>query len=505
MFRAGAVDLSPMTLLGAATGVLVVITLAAAGGVISAIVIEQTSPSIDALLASTTLAVAAYPIVKRIATSSFDILEPIVGASVMLAILFGVRPLAMMIADDMLSYRGYDIEPYFTMVLLLGLLGTTAFVVGYEVVNRAGPKEESPHRREMPYVHLSTVYMYAIVASALGVVLFAVHLSLGGSIFETLRLMASGVSAPVASVYGRSSEYLSAAPVLVVCAAIIVVVAAGRRLSKVELLLVLLAIAYAVGCFFLVGARRFIIPSAAIPVVAYYLTLQRPPPAKLVVLIVPLAFIVLSTIPYGRTAGAREQAGGLVPILRDAFAAPVDSWKRFITGADTEMVSALAREVEVLSEPSDYAYGMATLGDVALAPIPSAVFPGKPTTAKDEMRTKAFGGPCRAFGGLCANFSVIGTFYQDFWYPGVAVGMALLGAGSAWVWRRYVSARHDPFAVVLAASWAVFLPILIRAGFMPSFAWFLYFLLPSLLGLRLATWSKPADTGAALEHYDAGA
>ena len=484
---------SPLAaVLNAAVGVVMVAALAATAGVVLVLVLEHVSVSTNAVLASTTIAVAMYPLVKRMATHSFDPFEPIVAASVILALLFGIRPLSMMITEAV-SYRGLNIESQLTTSTVLGLLGTLAFVVAYESLIRIR-QHESPRRRRR-HVHPNTVYLYAIIVSILGFVLFAVHLSIGGSVVETAKLLASGRSETLADLYSNSSEYLSAAPILVAVGGIVTVIAAGRRVSKAQFMLVLLAIAFPVVVFFLIGNRRFIIPSIAIPVVAYYLAVHRRPSAKQLLLIVPIAFVVLATIPFARSSGAQEQAGGSVPLYRQGFASPVDSWKRFITGPDTNMFSALAVEVEVLSETSDFAYGRATLGDLVLAPIPSRLFPGKPVTARNEMLGKAFGGPCRSIGGVCDDFSVIGTFYQDFWYAGVVAGMVLLGAGSAWIWRRYLAAKGDPFTVLLGATWTVFLPIIIRAGFMPSFAWFLYFLLPSLLGLWLAKATNGAPPG----------
>jgi hypothetical protein len=135
----------------------------------------------------------------------------------------------------------------------------------------------------------------------------------------------------------------------------------------------------------------------------------------------------------------------------------------------------------------DFFYGGATIGDLLIAPIPSSLFPDKPTTARDQMLIKAYGGPCGfAEGGVCPDFSAIGTFYQDFAWPGVLFGMAVLGALSRAVWARYKEDPRSVTRVIVAAIWSVSLPIMIRAGVMPALAWCLYFLLPSLAIARLA-------------------
>jgi len=482
------------TVLNAAVGLVLIGALAATAGAVSVLALERVSLSTNAFIACTTIAVAMFPIVKRVATRSFDLFEPVVGASATLAVLFGLRPLSTMITEDM-DYRGIYIEPQLTTVIVLGLLGTLAFVLAYETLHRV--KQPELPQRSWWHLHLNKVFLYAIMASILGFVLFSMHLSIGGSVVQTAKLLAAGRSEALADVYDSSSEYLSSAPILAAVGGTVIVVALGRQISRVQLILVLIMIAYPVVVFSLVGNRRFIVPSVAIPLVAYYLRAQTRPSAKVLLLLAPIAFIVLATIPFARASGAREEAGGAVPIYLQAFADPVAAWKRLITGPDTEMTSALAVEVEVLSETSDFTYGKATFGDLVLAPIPSRLFSGKPVTARNNMLQKAFGGPCQGgAGGACPDFSAIGTFYQDFWYPGVVVGMALLGASSALSWRLYLKAKANPFAVLLSASWIVFLPIIIRAGFMPAFSWFLFFLLPSLLGLWLA---KPTSAGPAWE------
>jgi hypothetical protein len=87
---------------------------------------------------------------------------------------------------------------------------------------------------------------------------------------------------------------------------------------------------------------------------------------------------------------------------------------------------------------------------------------------------------------VCDDFSVIGTGYQDFWIPGVAGLLAIIGAASAWIWSRWRRSSSDPRLVVVLSAWVVFLPIVVRAGFMPAVAWCLYFLVPSLIGVLIA-------------------
>jgi hypothetical protein len=438
----------------------------------------------EAIISATTLAVALAPIARRVA-GHFDLFEPIVPASAVLAALFGARPL-MMIYDDDLTYFGRPIADRFPESVVLGLIATVFFVVGYEVwVSRPLARERV--RSDAP--SLIRAKWFALGSLAASILLFGAHLARGPSFTESLRLLARGRSNELADIYERSSEYFSSAPVLAASGAITVLaIAAGPRLSWPTRLLVAASVAFPAGIFLLVGARRFVIPAILVPVIVWYLRRGRRPRGAVVAVVLPLAFLLLATVAHARSAGAREEAGGVMPVLLDGLLRPDRTVVRFLRRSDTEMIAAFAAQLEMQSEPRDFFYGRASLGDLLLAPVPSAIVSSKPTTARDEMLIRVFGHPCRVRtgeGGGCADFSAIGTFYQDFWYLGVIVGMALLGVLSATLWRAYVRAQTAP-TIVLAATWAVFAPIVLRAGFMPATTWWLYFVLPSLAGVWLA-------------------
>jgi hypothetical protein len=276
--------------------------------------------------------------------------------------------------------------------------------------------------------------------------------------------------------------------VLVACAATAIGVVFAWRLGRLQLLGITAMATVPALVFLINGDRRYLLPCILIPIVAFFLTTGRRPSGKMVAVLVPLAFVFLATVPWLRTAAARTYYGGIPTILGSAYSQPLAAWDKFITGNDTEMESALSVQLQVQRDPQDFYYGRATVGDLLLAPIPSAVFPGKPETARNEMLTRAFGEPCVAVAGhQCPDFSAIGTFYQDFWWPGAVLGMAALGVLShtIWQWRRRWP--DSPYSIVAATTWTVILPILIRAGFMPAFAWWLYFLVPTFAILAVST------------------
>jgi hypothetical protein len=429
-----------------------------------------------------------HPLWRRASDGRFDVLEPIVGASAMLLVLFGIRPISMVLRDEAFYHDNWYIEPYLGYATFAGLIGTVSFMAAYEWACRQPETRGQADR--IPFLETRLLHAYTGILFVLGVVLFALHLRRGGSIVGTLQLMLRGRSPDLLF---ASSEYLSSAPILASCAAILLIAGTRRNLSLAKAIFLGLAITYPVAIFLLSGARRFIVPTIAIPVIVYCIR-KRIRPSRLQVGIgIPVAFALLAIIPHVRAAGAREAGGGVMQIVRDSVSTAAGPWTLFIEGPDTEMVGALAVETAALSELGDFYYGRATFGDLLLAPIPSVVFPGKPMTARNSLLTQAFGQPCVTVQGLCPDFSVIGTFYQDFSYPGVVLGMLALGVMSARIWRLSTGVPASPVAIVTAACWIVFLPILIRAGFMPAFGWFLYFAIPSVAGMRLASRVLPRE------------
>ena len=461
--------------------------------------------SLTGLVALCALVIALAPIAHRVITGTFDLFEPVVGAGLMLAVLFGVRPLSMLVRDDLtLHYRPtIDVSVSFDRAVVLGALATGAFVAGYELLAHprrrgAGVRGSPPEPRGRPslVLHPRAVADYGILISVVGLALFAIFVRQAGG----LGVLTEGRTAQLGQIYGSSSEYLSAGPIALACAAMLYLLARGGRLrTAAERVSIAALTIVPVALFALTGVRRFIIPCLLLPFIVHYLARGRRPPRRALFVLLPLAFLVFATIPYARASGARVQAGGVLPIFTAAFSAPFTAVDRFMTGYDTDMVPDLALQMRYQEATGKYWFGRATLGDLALSPVPSQLV-AKPITARNELLTGTFGTSCATVaGGKCPDFSVVGTFFQDFGYPGALFGMFFLGLGASGIWARFRRRPDDPRAVLLASVSAIFLPIMIRAGFLPPMAWVLYFVVPTWAGItiasRRAAWTaQPASS-----------
>jgi hypothetical protein len=460
------------------------LVVAAAVVVVASLVVRH---AVDVFLSLAIVGAALAPTLLRVRQHRFDLFEPTFGGGVMLALLFGVRPLYI-IAGGEYDFLGHQTEGQLTAVLGLGLLGSLSFGLGYFLFKRnvtAQGAEAANDRATPSLVARRSVAVVGLLTGALGLGLFALNLLRMGPPGTVIPLWLGGHSNQLTQASAGSSEYLTAAPILLACAATAIGVVFAWRLTRLQLLGVASLVALSAAVFLINGDRRFLLPCVLVPVVVYYLSAGRRPGRKLIAVVIPLAFVLLATVPWFRTAAGRAEFGGIPTILAASVTSPLTAWDRFITLNDTEMESALSVQLQEQQSPSDFYYGRATIGDLILAPIPSAVFPGKPETARNDMLIRTFGGPCTA-GHFCPDFSVIGTFYQDLWWPGVFLGMVALGIFSRAIWARYLEMKHSPYRIVAASTWAIMLPILIRAGFMPSFAWWLYFLVPTVAVIALS-------------------
>lgn len=444
------------------------------------------APSV--ILALGVLAIAVIPLAARIRARRFDLLEPVVGGVLTLAVLFGVRPIAMVIDGDFV-YRGVDITPVFPFVVGLGLLAIAAFAAIYEAVARRLARQVEGSGEPPETLNRSAAYGYIVVLAVVSVLAFGVHLIIlgGGNFIEGFRLAVSGTTPEKLDAWGGTTEYLSVSPVLSASAAILLGIVTRWRPTKLQLIAIVLLVAYPALVFLMAGERRYILPCIGIPVVAWLLMTNRRPGWRTLLVVGTIGLYALAVLPFARSGGldgTRDRTQAFI----DNLAKPAVALERFVLGPDTSMVSALSREVQTLDEPGDFFYGRATVGDLLLAPVPHVLVPAKPQTARDEMLARTFGGPCNVgLGGVCDDFSIVGTFYQDFWIVGVGVLMGVAGAWSALIWTRWRRWPYRPALIILLAAWVVFVPIMFRAGFMPAMAWLLYFVVPCLVGVFVSS------------------
>jgi len=441
--------------------------------------------------AGITLWLVGVWILLRARTRRAHLFEPAITGGLMLALLFGIRPLAMIFSGDTEYYRWIYIGDVFPEAVLLGAVATLVFIASYEIgvrhyVDRWGRINAVPGC-EPSQNNWQLLYFYTAALFSTSVALFLVQLHFYGGISEALPKLFAGQHDQLTESAVVRSAYLSLAPILSACGAALLIIGKKGYFGKLRtILFVSLLIGFPLIVFFVAGERRFMIPSLGIPVVAYYLIRRRQVPARLVFVVAPVALVIAMSVPYLRNEQGRQEVGGITGFPAFLIEHPQKPAKLLLLRSETEMVPVLATEIRTLKEQGNYYYGAATFGDLLLAPIPHSIFPDKPETARNRMLIRIFGSPCKGrSGGICPDFSAVGTFYQDGGWLGVLLGMSLIGWISGRLWRAQFSALDRSMVTGIVACWTVLLPIVIRAGFMPGLQWILYFLVPILGGLLL--------------------
>lgn len=425
------------------------------------------------------------------------LLEPGVTGGAMLALLFGIRPFLMVMAGETQYYKWFYIGDALAGAVELGAVATGVFLLSYELGRSGRYERRERHNARKPKrwpENWSMLYLYVGILAISSLVLFMLQLHLYGGVLYGAEMLLSGQKTQLVSGAIARSEYLSVAPILSACGAALLIAANGGVMKRFRLkVYITILVLFPVIVFLLEGERRFLIPAVGVPVVSYYLAARKQLPLKLIMLTAPAVLMILISGQFIRNPPAWERVGGFVGFPGYVVSHLDELAETVFLRSDTEMVSVLALEMKSLQSGGWY-YGAATVGDLLLAPIPSSVFPGKPMTARNEMLVQLFGMPCTPEqGGMCPDFSAPGTFYQDAGWLGTIIGMFAMGWVSGRIWRRYLRSGAGLFAVCVASSWTVLLPIILRAGFMPGFSWFLFLLFPIMIGVVLLRLPKPSE------------
>lgn len=309
-----------------------------------------------------------------------------------------------------------------------------------------------------------------------------------------------GRSADTAQVAG-SSQYLSTSP-LALSAAVTGVLCAGRSAKRWHSV-ALIATVIASGALFLgPGTRRFLLAAWLIPLTAYLLQRNRKLPTAVVIMGGTALFILLIVLPSIRSAGAREHAP-LTELLITSMTEDVP--ERLLGGYDSDMATELAVQMDVRRGVSHWEYGLSTIGDLLIAPVPSALLPGKPMSSRDANLILVTGYPCLTSGEVrsCPDFSLLGSFHQEFGLIGMPLGGALLGVALTRVQIRgrlfgYSNARAAWVAIAV-----VFSPIVVRAGASPGLSWVVMYVVPTAIAYRLASANRTNGNPVALRQAQA--
>jgi hypothetical protein len=442
-------------------------------------------PGMHELLLGGIALTLGLPILHRWATGTFDILEPLTIFVGMYGLLFFVRPAATLATGNFTAPGlGYDISGVFSELLTVALIGAFAFVVGYVL-----PQSDRLGRR-LPALPADLrprpTVRYAMVLAAAALLLLTLFIYQSGGL-SALQELLRGRTAAGAEFFSASNQYISQGVYLLIPAALLLMaVRTSEQEGRVKLLAMACVVAVIVVSFPL-GTRRWLIAMVGSAFALFFLQ-RESRPAVLPLLLV--ALVVLGGVTFyrqARVAAVRED-GGAISIAIESFANPGASLRTIALGDDSVPSLAFAVELTAVPQSVPYQAGAGTFADLAFSPIPRNVWPGKPISAVDKLRTHLWGRPCDASpGGSCLDVTILGDFYLDLGIPGVIGGMFLFGLGSRSLYSYYRANQSNRSVQLVYAATLPFFALAIRAGLVPVVGWMGMVLGPLLLGVLLAS------------------
>ncbi|RUR01226.1 hypothetical protein [Labedella endophytica] len=416
---------------------------------------------------------------------------PDTTAAVMLAMIFGVRPL---FTDRFEIRTMYGLIPDTNAldtamtvgVVSLSFFGFGAFIAAVRPTRAAiFSKQSAPiERRE---VRLTA-------GGVLGISVFAIAL------YVAAIIVLAGPSSLTALSGGRSEDAtLGGVPEFVlvipmagsVAATIFFISRRNRQIHVFELLLILAAIAISLTALSQLGNRRFLIPGLLIPLVAALI--RSPVRLKAWHLVLGVVgFLFLAIVPMVRSAGARMPGENLLTASLRYFGD--EGFRGVLTPVfasyDTEMLDYIA---VFAGQPNpEYGLGRGTLLEFLARPLPGDVFG---TAFSDQVLTSIWGGGCGQ--PYCPVGSLAGVLYFDGGLPAVAVGSFLFGIAVRFIANRW--AFNSMLSTVSASSIAVvsgFALVAARTNTVHAIWWCVYVLL-LMAGIYLIS-SRRMDGQASL-------
>lgn len=453
-------------------------------GSLMAIAIWLAGIGLRSLLLNAVILALLGPVLLRTLSGTLDLFEPLVLGVIAMAIMFIGRPLADL-ATERTMHLGYPIMPTFNLALMVVLVGILAFQLGYHSNFSSRWARYLPHASAFqPRRAASAAWMFFLLGGAL----FSIFLAKGGGLSLLLFLL-KGRSGQDNAIYLGSTGYfyngisMWAASALIFFALAITV---KRRRYFIAFMAMALPLLIFYGAS---GTRIQLLPLVLSVPIFWYLWKQRRPAGRTLII---AAILGISIIGWQRevrtvaTSANRDKA----EVLFTALAAPGQQFKEILTGADNEMFDSITNELIVV--PSKLAYRPAgTLTDLFITAVPRPLWPNKPLVMNSAV-VNALWPAHYAASRASAAFSIVGPFYADSGFIGVALGMFFTGVVLAMSWRWFLRYQGHINALLIYSMGLPFVVILMRGTLPDTLSRMLFMVVPLVLAMWIARfrWGK---------------
>lgn len=389
-------------------------------------------------LVSLNVLALAIALVARVAmgtTRPLDVFEPLTVFLVSWAVMFVMRPVAMLAFDDMTLRGIFNISKGLPFALLLAALGGVAFGAAYASAPARMLADGVRDRAQGWELRSGVLNVFALLCISLA--------ALGG----------------VASVANIDTAYVRYLPLLSVPGSLLLLAPERSRwslpaLTAIGVLVLPLADALAV------GQRSTVLFVGGSLVVFHYLRRgRRPRFATVLIGTVVLLLVLVNGLEVSR--GPVQAGQQFDPTLITAEdLAPNAAAKRLLTGGSTEMLPALALQVQTEGSTWSFSPGYLTAA-VAAHWVPGGLWADKPPSSAELLYSRYF--PEHYFYNKAnAQFSILGDFYFDLGVVGVLLGMLLLGFGARFMAGLLSAASTSRAAQLLYSPFIPLFLILLR-------------------------------------------
>ncbi len=411
----------------------------------------------------------------RLIQGKLDLFEPLVLANVALGVMFIGRPLADL-ATGRTTHLGYGITATFDQALVVALVGILAFQLGYHSLfvrlfarYLPTPAIFRPQRATL------AAWLFLL----LGATLFGLFLAKGGGLGLLLYLI-KGRASGDNMIFLNSTGYLYNGIAMWMASALIffaLAVVYKRHAYYVLFLAIALPLVIYYGAR---GSRSMLLPLVLAVPTFWYLYRRRRPSTRTLLIVAIAGIALIGWQREIRTAGvgSRGDAGA---VLIKAFSSPLKQFGEILNGADNEMFDSITNELLVVPDEIGYRPG-GIFTEVFVRMVPRPLWPDKPLGLNDTV-VHALWPKHYALSRASAAFSVLGPFYFDSGYIGVALGMFMIGIvlSGIWRWFRYYSENLN--ALLIYSMSLPFVVILMRGTIPGTLARMLFVVIPLVLAM----------------------
>lgn len=412
------------------------------------------------------------PFGLRLIKGTLDLFEPLIIANVALGMMFIARPLGDL-ATGRMMHLGYPIMDTFNLALMVVLVGIAAFQPGYHspFVGYMAKRFPAPGEFRTDFA-IRAAWVFFMI----GCVLFALFLSLGGGLGLLITLL-KGRAAGNNDVFLNSSGYFYQGIMFWMPSALIFI-AVGKITEQKKWYWYAFFVALPVFVFYGArGTRSVMLPLVmAIPILLYLFRARRPSMLT-ILLFLYLGLAAIAWLGAVRTASTTARTDYFSALVM-TLSSPVDQFDKIVNQSDDEMFDTITNELLVVPEKTGYRpFGVVT--DIFVRMVPHELWPGgaKPLGLNNTLQTMLW--PRHfSLSRAGAAYSVLGPLYFDSGFVGVSLGMFLIGAFLAAVWRWYIIHPSNINAMLVYSLGLPFVVILLRGTITDTLVSMLYVVLP---------------------------